>query len=133
MRRLSYHATSLAWAALWLSLFQSVVVGQDSARVAPKNVKVLLENNRVRVLEVRIKPGEKIPMHSHPAHLTYALTDVKGQYTLPDGSSTVGEAKSNGVFWSEPVTHSSVNIGDTEIHAIVVEMKDPPKKKQTRN
>jgi quercetin dioxygenase-like cupin family protein len=114
---------------LLLGLFNSALIGQDSARVAPKNVKVLLENNRVRVLEVRIKPGEKIPMHSHPAHLTYALSDAKGQYTSPDGSSSISEAKTSGVFWSEPVIHSSVNVGNTEIHAIVVELKDPPRKK----
>jgi len=105
------------------------VLSQDSAKVSPKNVKVLLENNRVRVLEVRIGPGQKIPMHSHPPHLTYALSEVKGEYTSPDGKSTVNEAKSNQVFWSEAVTHSSVNVGSTEIHAIVVELKDPPKKK----
>ena len=129
MKTLSHLTSGPAWAIFLLGLFSSVVTGQDSARVAPKNVKVLLENNRVRVLEVRIKPGEKIPMHSHPAHITYALSDAKGQYTAPDGSSTVSEAKTNSVFWSEPVTHSSVNVGNTEIHAIVVELKDPPKKK----
>ena len=132
MRRLSHLASGPARVVLLLGLFNSVLAGQDSARVAPKNVKILLENNRVRVLEVRIKPGEKIPMHSHPAHLTYALSDAKGQYTSPDGTSTISEAKTNGVFWSEPVTHSSVNVGNTEIHAIVVELKDPPKKSKTR-
>jgi len=128
MRRLSHPAIGPAWAVLLLALFSNAVMGQDSAKVAPKNVKVLLENNRVRVLEVRIKPGEKIPMHSHPAHLTYALSDAKGQYTSPDGKSIISEAKTSSVFWSEPVIHSSVNVGNTEIHAIVVELKDPPKK-----
>ena len=129
MRRLSHPASGPVLAGVLLALFSNVVMGQDSAKVAPKNVKILLENNRVRVLEVRIKPGEKIPMHSHPAHLTYALTDVKGEYTSPDGKPTISEAKTGSVFWSEPVTHSSVNVGNTEIHAIVVELKDPPKKK----
>ena len=132
MRRLSHPASGPALAGVLLALFSNAVMGQDSVRVAPKNVKVLLENNRVRVLEVRIKPGEKIPMHSHPAHLTYALSDVKGEYTSPDGKSTIGEAKTSSVFWSEPVTHSSVNVGNTEIHALVVELKDPPKKPKRR-
>jgi quercetin dioxygenase-like cupin family protein len=127
MKRLSRPGRTPLLALLLMSLLGQAR-GQDSARVAPKNVKVLLENNRVRVLEVRIKPGEKIPMHSHPSHVTYALSDVKGEYTSPDGKSTISEAKTNSVFWSEPVTHSSVNVGNTEIHAIVVELKDPPKK-----
>jgi len=132
MRRPSLFSFGPAWVVLLLGLFNSVLTGQDSARVAPKNVKILLENNRVRVLEVRIKPGEKIPMHSHPAHVTYALSNAKGQYTSQDGTSAIGEAKTDDVFWSEPVTHSSVNVGNTEIHAIVVELKDPPKKSKTR-
>jgi beta-alanine degradation protein BauB len=129
MKRVSHPARDPVFALLLVVFCYSAAMGQDSVRVAPKNVKLLLENNRVRVLEVRIKPGEKIPMHSHPAHLTYALSDAKGQYTAPDGSSTISEAKTGSVFWSEPVSHSSVNIGNTEIHAIVVELKEPPKKK----
>jgi beta-alanine degradation protein BauB len=132
MRRPSHPASGPVLAGVLLALFSNAVIGQDSVKVAPKNVKVLLENNRVRVLEVRIKPGEKIPMHSHPAHLTYALSDAKGEYTSPDGKSTIGEAKTSSVFWSEPVTHSSVNVGNTEIHALVVELKDPPKKPKRR-
>jgi beta-alanine degradation protein BauB len=107
-----------------------ITIAQDSAKVAPKNVKVILENNRVRVLEVHIKPGEKVPMHSHPAHVTYTLSDVKGKYVSPDGETTIGEAKPNAVFWSEAVTHASENIGASEIHAVVVELKEPPKKKR---
>jgi len=128
MKKFSDLVSGLLYTFLLISFLGNLANGQDSVRVAPKNVKVLLENNRVRVLEVRIKPGEKIPMHSHPAHVTYALSDVKGEYTSPDGKSTTNEAKTNSVFWSEPVTHSSVNVGSTEIHAIVVELKDPPKK-----
>ena len=40
---------------------------QDPVKVAPGIYKVILENDHVRVLEVTLKPGEKVPMHSHPA------------------------------------------------------------------
>jgi hypothetical protein len=36
------------------------------ATVPPRGHRVLLENDRVRVLELRIKPGEVTGMHSHP-------------------------------------------------------------------
>ena len=101
---------------------------QDPVKLAPKNVKVRFENYRVRVLEVRIQPGEKIPMHSHPAHLTYTFTDFKGKYTSPDGQGTVGEAKHDNLYWSEAITHASENTGTTEIHALVIELKEPPKR-----
>jgi quercetin dioxygenase-like cupin family protein len=130
MKELTRLALSLWFVTVSVISVRGIATAQDSAKVAPKNVKVILENNRVRVLEVRIKPGEKVPMHSHPAHVTYTLSDVKGKYILPDGETTVGEAKPNAVFWSEAVTHASENLGTSEIHAVVVELKEPPKKKR---
>jgi mannose-6-phosphate isomerase-like protein (cupin superfamily) len=38
---------------------------QDAVIAAPKNHKIVLENDRVRVLEVTVSPGEKEPLHHH--------------------------------------------------------------------
>ena len=38
----------------------------DAVTVAPNNYKTLLENDRIRLLEYRGKPGDKTEMHSHP-------------------------------------------------------------------
>jgi len=130
MKELTRLALSLWYLTVSVISVGGIAIAQDSAKVAPKNVKVILENDRVRVLEVHIKPGEKVPMHSHPAHVTYTLSDVKGKYVSPDGETTIGEAKPNAVFWSEAVTHASENLGTSEIHAVVVELKEPPKKKK---
>jgi quercetin dioxygenase-like cupin family protein len=130
MKDLTRLALSLWYVTVSVISVGGIAIAQDSAKVAPKNVKVILENDRVRVLEVHIKPGEKVPMHSHPAHVTYTLSDVKGKYVSPDGETTIGEAKPNAVFWSEAVTHASENLGTSEIHAVVVELKEPPKKKK---
>ena len=47
-------------ALLALSVFAMPVVrAQDMVKVAPKNCKVLLDNDRVRVIRVVSKPGEK--------------------------------------------------------------------------
>src|SRR4026208_2156795 len=102
---------------------------QDPVKVAPKNVKVVFENNRVRVLEVRIKPGEKIPMHSHPTHLVYTLSDFKGKYSSPDGESTLIVGKTGAWSWTEAITHDSENVGTTEIHAFAIELQEPPRRK----
>jgi hypothetical protein len=45
------------------------------AKVATDAYKVVLENDQVRLLEVRAKPGTKIPMHAHSAYVAYAVTD----------------------------------------------------------
>jgi quercetin dioxygenase-like cupin family protein len=129
MKRLSQLAAGLLLPPLSLMVFCQPAIAQDSAKVAPRNVKVLLENQRVRVLEVRIKPGEKIPMHSHPAHLVYTFSPVKGKYSSPDGETKVSEARRGTIQWSGPITHASENVGTDDIHALVIELKDPPPKR----
>ena len=81
------------------------------------------ENDRVRVLELRLKPGEREGMHTHPAYVLYALTDYRVKNTSADGTVRVFERKGGDVFWGEPVTHGGENVGDTEVHALIVELK----------
>ncbi len=96
---------------------------QDMVKVAPNNCKVLLDNDRVRVTRVIIKPGEKLEMHSHPATIVYSLTSGKMKYTSPDGKSEEREIKAGATRWSEPETHGAENIGTTESRALVIELK----------
>ena len=48
----------------------------DAAEVG----KLIMENDRVRVLDFKVKPNEKIPMHNHSHdYLVCFLTDAKVQ------------------------------------------------------
>jgi quercetin dioxygenase-like cupin family protein len=38
----------------------------DVLKPAANAYKLLMENEKVRVLDIRLKPGEKAPMHNHP-------------------------------------------------------------------
>src|SRR5256885_16705577 len=51
--------------------------GQDPVTTSPQYYKVLFENDQVRVLEYRLKAGEKEPMHSHPVGVVYVLSGAK--------------------------------------------------------
>ena len=121
---------SFLFVALTAGFDSRVACAQDPVKVAPKNVKVVFENDRVRVIEVRLKPGEKIPVHSHPANVTIALSDFKGKWISDDGEPTVKQFKLDNVVWSEPITHASENVGTTEIHALAIELKEPSKNKR---
>jgi quercetin dioxygenase-like cupin family protein len=92
-------------------------------KVAPKNCKVLLDNDQVRVVRVVLKPGEKLPMHSHSAHVVYSLSGAKAKYTLADGKTEEREVKAGQTTWSEAVSHSTENIGTTDSRALVFELK----------
>lgn len=111
-------AAALSWSAL----------AQDPVKVAPETYKVRLENDKVRVLEIDVKPGAKIPTHSHPAHLVVALSPCKVKFTLPDGKTNVAEMKTDDVIWSDPTTHSADNVGASDCHVLNIELKEPGKK-----
>ena len=67
-----------------------VAKAQDSVKVDPKHYKVLFNNEYVRILDVRQKPGEKAPMHSHPKHVIYSLTRATIKFTSSDGKNEHG-------------------------------------------
>jgi beta-alanine degradation protein BauB len=84
---------------------------------------VRFENDRVRVLEYTDKPGDKTQEHTHPAFILYAISPFQRQITLPDGKSVVREFKAGDVFFSDAQTHIGENIGSTDTHIIMVELK----------
>jgi hypothetical protein len=57
---------------------------RDPVKLSPQYYKVLVENDQVRVLEYRLKAGEKEPMHSHPAGVVYVLSGAKLKFSYPD-------------------------------------------------
>jgi len=105
------------------SLCGGVACAQDMVKVAPNNTKVLVDNEQVRVIEVTVKPGETLPMHSHPANVVYFVTGGKTKTTTADGMVTDTDHKAGDAIWSEPVTHSNKNMGTATTKALVVELK----------
>ena len=97
----------------------------DPVKQSPQYYHVLVDNKRVRVLQYHLTPGEKEPMHSHPAGVVYNFSDAKFRTTFPDGRVTEPTATSGETIWREAVAHASENIGSTEAHALAVELKQP--------
>lgn len=86
--------------------------------------KLILENEFVRVYEIRVPPGVFEPKHSHGRGVTIALTDYDNELkSLPDGAVTKRHTKFGEVRWAEPVTHEGTNTGKTEQRVIRVELK----------
>jgi quercetin dioxygenase-like cupin family protein len=104
-----------------------VMSQQDAVKLSPQYYKVLLDNDQVRVIEYRLKPGEKEITHSHPAGVLYGFGDAKLKVTYPDGRTEEIAATGGEAHWRGPVTHALENTGNTEAHALVVEPKNPCK------
>lgn len=116
-------------AALSLMTFAAPLAADqllDPLSLYPENYTVILENDRVRVLDFRLAKGATESSHAHPAHVAVFLADVKIRFTLPDGQTRIREARAGEAVYSEPTIHASKNIGPGDAHGILVELKQPP-------
>ncbi len=124
MNRLITMSTLLT--SLTLICAPKSATAQDPAKASPTNYKVVLENDRVRVLEMRLHPGEKDNKHSHPSEIVYFVHPAKVKITLPDGETIDAELKKGHVMFHDAWTHTVQNVGTEELLAIIVELKEMP-------
>lgn len=110
--------------AIGLVVLAGSACAQDVLQVAGDSHKVILENAQVRVLAVTLKPGQKAPMHSHPASVGYYLSDGKLRITLADGKVVEREPKAGAAAYSDAVTHMVQNIGTSDFTQVQIELKN---------
>ena len=103
-------------------LVTAVALAQDRAVVVP-GMKVLLENECVRVQFHDAAVGETIPMHSHPNYVVYTMRPFKARIRLKDGTQRISQRRGGEAYWNPPITHSVENLGRTPIHNLIVELK----------
>lgn len=103
----------------------------DALQAAPAQHRLVLENERVRVLDTCVRPGETVPLHTHcwPAvlHLQswsdFVRRDEKGQ-VLVDTRGKPPPASVPLTMWSPPLPpHTLENVGAVELRALSVEIK----------
>jgi hypothetical protein len=94
-------------------------------KVAPKSAKVVFENDVVRVIEITMRRGQRIPMHSHNKGLSYSLNEGKIRSTGVDGKPRVFSVRKGEVSWSDEdgvETHAVENLGGV-LRELSVEFK----------
>ena len=97
----------------------------DPTQTDPDKYKVVFENERVRVLEYRDKPGDRTSPHRHPDTVMYTLSGFERRLIHGDQSRDV-QLEPGRVNWIAAQEHSGENIGSTDSHALFVELKEPP-------
>jgi hypothetical protein len=102
------------------------LLAQDAATADPRTYRVVLENDSVRVLEYRSRPGLGVcgqGMHYHPAHVTVSLTGAKLKQTTPDGKVAFVDVPPGAVFFTEAQTHAAEIIGGSGTRSYIIELK----------
>jgi hypothetical protein len=85
--------------------------------------KVLVDNEKVLVTEVRYKPGSSSGSLERGNRVVRALTDGTLEKTLPDGKKETIVWKAGEVKYSPKETYSQKNIGKTELVLYSVTIK----------
>lgn len=104
----------------------------DALLAAPTSHRVLLDNNRLRVLEVVIEPGTREPEHTHRAPSVMIIDEPariryhQGGTLLFESQAPPGPRPGVRVRWMEPGgPHSVENTDQHRYHAIRVELSNP--------
>ena len=121
------HITPRAGLLAVLGACMLPAMAQDAAKVQPASYKVVLDNDKVRVLEHNSRPGLGVcgqGTHSHPAHLTVLLSDGKVR-VRKDGRTREASQAQGTVFWSEAETNEVENISRRNMRVLLVELKGP--------
>jgi len=104
----------------------------DAMIAAPQYHRLVFENERVRVLDTLIPPGETVPVHSHRWPAIYYVV-VPGDFIRrdPDGkvlfdSRTVPDTRPPfSASWLDCLPpHSVENVSPVAIHVVNIELKD---------
>jgi hypothetical protein len=96
----------------------------DPVETNPEHYRVVFENERVRVLEYRDRPGDRTRDHGHPDSVMYTLSSFDRRLIAGDREVDV-ELEEGTVRWLDAQEHAGQNIGDTETHALFIELKEP--------
>jgi hypothetical protein len=93
-------------------------------KAEPETAKVLLDTERVRVTEVRVKPGAKFELKGHPYQFVYMLTDGSLVFSPPGKQPYELMLRAGEVSLLPSQSMMPENDGEKELRAVVVEIKE---------
>jgi beta-alanine degradation protein BauB len=101
-------------------------VADTDKKYAPVGNRVVFENDKVRVWEIELQPGETLPMHFHELdYVVVALADGPTEVLWEDGRREKNEQHRVGeITWrSAPHAHELINSGDQPYRNRLIELK----------
>ncbi|HXQ24567.1 MAG TPA: hypothetical protein VN812_22990 [Candidatus Acidoferrales bacterium] len=98
----------------------------DTAPTRNVGTRLLLENERVKVWEMRLEPGESSDLHQHT--MDYVLCILEGtsiDADPPDGKTLHAAVQPGKAYYvNRGGSERAVNRSATRFHEIIIELKD---------
>jgi len=95
----------------------------DIVAISPDVHKILFENESIRVLEVSVKPGATVPMHTNPENINYIIEGGTLRLLDPAGAVVDVRLAARQVIAAPVGRHAVENIGQTEVRTLCIELK----------
>jgi beta-alanine degradation protein BauB len=105
---------------------------RDELETAASNLDVgtrlWFQNERIKVWEIRLAPGERGPFHAHTRRYFWTVVEAGiGRQRSPDGTFMVRRYEVGDTQYLEqspanPMIHDLENLGDTTLRFITVEL-----------
>ena len=101
----------------------ALIIAMLAAAVHAQEIKVMLDNEWVKVTHIVDRPGDKRPTHSHKDTVVVALSDHRRR--VVGNAAAEMDVKAGNAMWFTSVSHSEENIGKTDGELLLVEVKKP--------
>lgn len=101
-------------------------VAQNARPAEPENGPRLLENEQIKVRELRLKAGAKTASQSFPNTFLYALTDGAVVFAPPGRTPYELTFKTGEALWLSAQQAAMANETGKDIRALLVEIKQRP-------
>jgi hypothetical protein len=95
----------------------------DIVAISPEVHRVIFENETIRMLEVSVQPGARVPMHTNPENINYILEGGTLRLLDPDGSFFDLEVAARQVIPAPVGRHAVENVGQSEVRTLCIELK----------
>lgn len=123
MKILSYAALNVVFVILVFIFSANTTIAGDMMPGAA-DVKVLLDNDEIKISEATRSPGTVVSMHTHPKFFAYYIDAAKVKLTAPDGKETVKDIPAGKLLWfPEGTSHALEVMGTANQHVFIVEWK----------
>ena len=110
--------------ALAIFLALPLAAHAQERKPEPEASKVLLDTERVRVIEMRVKPGAKFELKGHPYQFVYMLTDGSLVFSPPGKQPFELMLRAGEVSLLPSQSTATENDSEKEVRAVVVEIKE---------
>jgi len=115
-------ALTFVWVLMPMTVFSQEL---DYVLSHPEFNKVLVDNDRVRVVEFTREAGEKEPLHSHPDMMLYVVEGgiIRAEYETREPVEFDVVTGTALYFAADEAKHTAENISDARVRIIITEFK----------